>query len=259
VAEQGTFNPFVVGSNPTRLATRSESVTMPVACGVGTSRGSAAQGGLREPTWTPSIGRWLSCYRRAVCRTSSSCSEGSLWRNPLLTSIDVFDAPDRTFQVWFYTVGMRRLILRSEKDKEHPTRIDVLLQGVTHLKLPTLMVGLSIRRASPTEQSTIEQYDGVAHGLNEHVYVLQGQNYTGYVVGMVMAVHEDALEYFDPSGVIEDVLMPGAVGTRPGDLVPPSQTLTQSDRALLLERLGELKAARGDVERVDPTSEDVED
>jgi hypothetical protein len=73
---------------------------------------------------------------------------GSRWRIPLLTSIDAFDAPGRTFQVWFYTVGMRRLILRSTKDEQHPTRIDVLLQGVTHLKLPTLLVGLSIRRSS---------------------------------------------------------------------------------------------------------------
>jgi hypothetical protein len=115
------------------------------------------------------------------------------------------------FQVWFYTVGMRRLILRSEKDQQHPTRIDVLIQGVEHLKLPMLMVGLSIRRASPSEQITIEESDGVALGPDEHVYVLQGQNYTGYVVGMVMAAHEDTLEYYDPSGVIEDVLMPGSV------------------------------------------------
>lgn len=180
--------------------------------------------------------------------TSSSCSGAPLWRIPLLTSIDVFDAPDRKFQVWFYTVGMRRLILRSEKDKEHPTRIDVLIQGVEYLKLPMVMVGLSIRRASPSEQTAIEQADGVALGLNEHVYVLQGRSYTGYVVGMVMAVHEDSLEYFDPSGVIEDVLMPGAVGTRPGDRVPPSQTLSQSDRALLLERLAELERTRGDLQ-----------
>jgi hypothetical protein len=127
----------------------------------------------------------------------------------LTESIETFDAPDRTFQAWFYTVGMRRLILRSTRNERHPTRIDVLLQGVTHLKLPTLMVGLSIRRASSTEQTTIEQSDGVALGLHEYVYVVQGQNYTGYVVGMVLAAREDALDYFDPSAVIEDVLMRG--------------------------------------------------
>ena len=174
----------------------------------------------------------------------------------MLTSIDAFDAPERTFQVWFYTVSMRRLILRSTMDERHPTRIDVLLQGVTHLKLPTLMIGLSIRLASSTEQTAIEQSDGVALGLHELVYVVEGQNYAGYVVGMVMAAHEDTLDYSDPSGVIEDVLMRGAVGTRPGDRVPPSETLTQSDRALLLERV---KRARGDRERVDPQVEDVED
>jgi hypothetical protein len=151
--------------------------------------------------------------------------------------------------MWFYTVGMRRLILRSTKDERHPTRIDVLIQGVAHLKLPTLMVGLSIRPAGSTELVTIEQSDGVAPGLNERVYVARGENYAGYVVGMVMAAHEDTLEYFDPSGVIEDVLMRGAVGTRPGDRVPPSQTMTESDRALLLERLAELKRARGSQNR----------
>jgi hypothetical protein len=30
---------------------------------------------------------------------------------------------------------------------------------------------------------------------------------------MVMAAHEDTLEYSDPSGLIEDALMRGAVGT----------------------------------------------
>ena len=128
-----------------------------------------------------------------------------------MRQIESFDAPERTFQVWLYTVGMHRLILRSTKDERNPTRIDVLLQGVTYLKLPTLLVGLSIRRASSSEQTSIERSDGVVLGQHGRVYVVQGQNYTGHVVGMVMAVHEDTLEYSDPSAVIETVLIPGAL------------------------------------------------
>lgn len=129
----------------------------------------------------------------------------------MLRSIDAFDAPDRTFQVWFYTVGMRRLILRSTKNEGYSTRIDVLFQGVAHLTLPTLMVGLSVQRAGSDEQRTIEESTGLTVAPDERVYVLQGQAYVGYVVALAMVTHEDALDYDSPSGVIEDVLMRGSV------------------------------------------------
>ena len=43
---------------------------------------------------------------------------------------------ERVFQVWSYTVGMGRLLLRSPKSPGAVTRVDVLFQNVKALKRP---------------------------------------------------------------------------------------------------------------------------
>jgi hypothetical protein len=55
---------------------------------------------------------------------------------------EAYSRPDRLFQMWLFTVGMTRLLLRSTKSEEHPTRIDVLFQGVQFIGLPTRLDGL---------------------------------------------------------------------------------------------------------------------
>lgn len=50
----------------------------------------------------------------------------------------LIDLQTRVFQVWAYSVGMSRLLLRSVRDGTHDTRVDVLFQGVTAMKLPTV-------------------------------------------------------------------------------------------------------------------------
>jgi hypothetical protein len=51
---------------------------------------------------------------------------------------------DRRFQLWSYRVSHSQLLLRSVKDAEHTSRIDVLFKGVDALDLPTRLDGLVI-------------------------------------------------------------------------------------------------------------------
>jgi hypothetical protein len=52
----------------------------------------------------------------------------------------------RRFQVWKYTVSHAMLLLRSVKDDDHDTRVDVLFVAVSHIDVPTTFEGLRIER-----------------------------------------------------------------------------------------------------------------
>lgn len=53
---------------------------------------------------------------------------------------------ERPFQMWRYSVGHSMLLLRSTKDEQHDTRVDVLFKRVERLDLPTVCQGLTIER-----------------------------------------------------------------------------------------------------------------
>ena len=59
----------------------------------------------------------------------------------------------RKFQLWEYRVGHGSLLVRSPKDSEHPTNVDVICMGVEYLELPRFMADLSIEQANPDEVS----------------------------------------------------------------------------------------------------------
>ena len=112
---------------------------------------------------------------------------------------------DRVFQVWSYTVGMGRLLLRSPKSPGAVTRVDVLFQNVKALKLPTRLEGLSVRSPTDEELRAIETDAGFREDGNTQVFVVEGKNYTGYVVAGVVVAREDTGEYGDPSTLTGDV------------------------------------------------------
>jgi hypothetical protein len=112
---------------------------------------------------------------------------------------------DRVFQVWSYTVGVGRLALRSPKSSGVVTRVDLLFQNVKALKLPTRLEGLSVRAQTDGELSAIEAAAGFLEDGHTQIFVVEGTNYTGYLVAGVVVAREDTGEYDDPS-----VLMGGA-------------------------------------------------
>jgi hypothetical protein len=66
------------------------------------------------------------------------------------------DHRERTFQLWAYTVGMKRLLLRSTKNETFRTRIDILFQNVKALHLPTSLDGLVVSEADEELAKRIE-------------------------------------------------------------------------------------------------------
>lgn len=107
--------------------------------------------------------------------------------------------PARVFQVWAYTVGMGRLLLRSPKSKECRTRVDVLFQNVRALKLGTLLPGLMVSAADSEHQRRIGAESGLLPGDGMQFFIVRGASHEGYVVAGTCVTSEDEGEYFDPS------------------------------------------------------------
>lgn len=114
------------------------------------TRGAAGRGG------TP-IGNLLSCSEAAGWPTRHSCEVVRQWRThsddgKVQTQLDY---PERVFQLWSYTVGMGRLLLRSTKSEGFGTRIDVVFQNVQALQLPAVLGGLVAAPADETSTRRI--------------------------------------------------------------------------------------------------------
>jgi len=111
----------------------------------------------------------------------------------------VVDHPDRVFQMWQYSVSMKRLLLRSNRRDSFPSRIDVLFQNVKALKLPTLLHGLVIAEADSDEADRISRETGFLPDRETVIYSVRSPAYDGYVVAGVCVEAEDTMEYFEPS------------------------------------------------------------
>lgn len=111
----------------------------------------------------------------------------------------VVDRPDRVFQMWQYSVSMKRLLLRSTKRDSFPSRVDVLFQNVKALMLPTLLHGLVIVEADSDQADRISRETGFLPDRETVIYSVRSPAYDGYVVAGVCVSTEDDGEYFDPS------------------------------------------------------------
>jgi hypothetical protein len=114
------------------------------------------------------------------------------------------DRRERVFQVWAYTIGLGRLLLRSTKNESFGTRVDVLFQNVKAMKLPTVLDGLVVTIAVAGAASEITDATGLLPDDETVFFALDSSTGRGYVV----AEAEDEGEYFEPSE-----LWPGPEGT----------------------------------------------
>jgi hypothetical protein len=115
----------------------------------------------------------------------------------------LLDRRERTFQLWAYTVGMRRLLLRSTKNDIFRTRVDVLFQNVKALQIPTFFEGLIVADADDELGNRIETETGL---LREEARFFRVETIhgVGYIVAGVMVSREDDGEYFDQSDLWPD-------------------------------------------------------
>lgn len=114
------------------------------------------------------------------------------------------DYQDRVFQLWAFTVSMRRLLLRSTKSEQFDTRIDVLFQDVQAVQLPTSLSGLIILEADPAETERIIKETGLLPDEDRTFFSVIGSNFTGYIVAGVGISCEDSGEYYEPSEIWPD-------------------------------------------------------
>jgi hypothetical protein len=143
-----------------------------------------------RPFWSPDRG---APVRRLGGTVRQKWAEGRLIHHPAIGSptvnsggvsadsvVDHFES-DRHFQLWRYSVSMGQLLLRSNRDGEHATRVEVFFQNVSHLDIPTHMDGLRV--------------DKDAGGR----YRLTGDGWSGSVDAGIMKSAEDHGSYVDPS------------------------------------------------------------
>jgi hypothetical protein len=111
----------------------------------------------------------------------------------------VIERLERRFQIWAYSVGMARLLLRSTKSDTFATRVDVLFQNVTFLKLPTSLDGLVVTEADSEGTAQISSETGILPGDGVRIFAIRSGAFDGYVIAGVCVVAEDKGEYFEPS------------------------------------------------------------
>jgi hypothetical protein len=95
----------------------------------------------------------------------------------------VIERAERRFEMWSYSVGMARLLMRSTKA----------------LKLPTSLDGLLVSDADPESGARISSETGFLPDDGTRIFTVRSGAFDGYIVAGVCVVAEDDGEYFEPS------------------------------------------------------------
>lgn len=108
---------------------------------------------------------------------------------------------ERQFQLWAFSVSMKRLLLRSTKTPTWQTRVDVLFRNVEGIELPTELAGLVVDVAP--QQDWVPTAARLGVFLEEHlrVYAVSTSRQTGYVIAGLIWISEDQGEHYEPSDV----------------------------------------------------------
>lgn len=109
----------------------------------------------------------------------------------------------RTFSIHLYWVSHGLLLLRSGKDRNHATRIDILFQDVRWMALPAWFEGIRIERG---EQSDIPlpltaRINEEAHFMTVFRVISQGVTHC-VMASESVSVAEDVMNYGDDSSLL---------------------------------------------------------
>jgi hypothetical protein len=107
------------------------------------------------------------------------------------------------FAVWSYTIGHGRLLLRRPKAPGFPTRVDVLFKDTGWFCLPMTFDDLEIREVPLEEAGALLERAGHLRTAERRLFALSGAGGRGYVLAAVGVWHEDAVEYHEPSPLLE--------------------------------------------------------
>jgi hypothetical protein len=109
----------------------------------------------------------------------------------------------RRFQVWTYTVSHGQLLLRSTKDAENRTQVDVLFKNVLSVNLPTLLDDLCVELADEEGATGVTAQLGAWKLFDEKMFLVWGRNFRGYVVAGIVVSSEDDQEHHEPSPLLQ--------------------------------------------------------
>lgn len=108
----------------------------------------------------------------------------------------------RRFQLWSYAVSHSLLLLRSTKNEDHPSRLDVLFRGVSEVKLPRSLTNVSIGLV-PDGDPLLDEL-GVRRKPEIHAFSVTADDYDGgFVVAWSVHFAEDDLDFDDPCAIEE--------------------------------------------------------
>ncbi|WP_188308584.1 hypothetical protein [Streptomyces sp. CBMA123] len=124
----------------------------------------------------------------------------STWLNrdhQLIPGTELFRS-ERRFHLLAYTASHGQLLMRSVGRPDEPgepeTTIDVLFKPAAVVKISADYRGLAIRCATEAESEQVKaNHAGMSFGRDDHVFVLESQGESGYVVAMAVGWTEGVL------------------------------------------------------------------
>lgn len=102
----------------------------------------------------------------------------------------------RMFQTWQFRVSHGELLVRSPKDANHSTNIDLMFAGVEYMDLPRHLGQLEVHEPDETDISFIRERLP-KRGSSDKIFVLISNGRRYRIVAAGMKVSENELEIFD--------------------------------------------------------------
>lgn len=102
----------------------------------------------------------------------------------------------RRFKFWDYNVSHNQLLIRSPKNEEFNTNIDIKFIGVSYLDIPTIMTGFFFSEPSIDEVSKVK-VNLPAKSESDNIFVLSSLNNRYIIVAKFCGVSENELDIFE--------------------------------------------------------------
>jgi hypothetical protein len=146
-----------------------------------------------------------SCGLLVVRRDALSKWSWNDGSKPLLmeTNLKSFKS-DRKFSVVSYGVSHGPLLLRSGKNNEHQTRIDVLILDVRAMEIRSWFEGFEITEIDPDYLRGFRSNPIEMMQIGLRAYALSGKGWQGFVVGGNLCAHEDEADFTAPSALLRE-------------------------------------------------------
>lgn len=110
---------------------------------------------------------------------------------------------DRKFLIWKYSPSHSQLLLRSGKDDQHKTLIDILFKGVDLIHIPTHFHRFRITEISKEEFKALHLSIGSSDDLEDRYFQVEGDGWKGFVVASSFFWIEEDAEYNDASRLFD--------------------------------------------------------